>query len=479
MLFPIQGKWGLFCHEDFPDGQHIVYSTYLGGSAFDTGRGIAVDELGNAYVTGVTCSSDFPVVNPYDATFNGTRQQSAQGPPIGSDVFVSKLSPTGQELIYSTFVGGTCPANVTWRTDWVNFEDAGNDIAVDSLGCAYVVGTTCSPDFPTVNAYNGTFGGPYDAFLLQLGPSAETILYSTFIGGSGEDEGMGIALDQHGNIYATGLTASNDFPTVNALKDRTGNSTEGDYDAFVLKMSQNCSDLLFSTYLGGLYNDGAYAVAVDRLGRAYVAGYTYSSNFPIVGGINDSSTVSACFSDAFVSILNPDDGLLVYSSTVGGHSRYSADTPYGIQTANCLGLSPSGQVFVAGATDALDFPVAATATSSFKGGMFDGFVARIDSSGSNLGWSTCIGGSNTDGVNALSVCSNDSVVLVGETDSADSPTWNALNSSINGFDDCFVMKISTEAPAEQQSTLPLLIGATGTALLVAMTGALIYRKRTR
>lgn len=233
-------------------GNSLAYSTYLGGSSVDSGGGIAVDGLGAAYVTGITASSDFPTANSFDSDANG-----------GWDVFVTKLSPSGNSLEYSTYLGGTS-------------YERGRSIAVDGSGSAYITGITTSPDFPTANSFddswNGNGNGWSDAFVTKFSSSGDNIIYSTFLGGSHRDEAYGIAVDGSGSAYITGKTRSTNFPTANAY-DSLQNGT---YDAFVTKLSSFGNSLEYSTYLGGNIDEWGQSIAVGVSGSAYVTGATVS-----------------------------------------------------------------------------------------------------------------------------------------------------------------------------------------------------------
>jgi hypothetical protein len=200
----------------------LIYSTYLGGSNNDAGYSIAVDNAGNAYVTGVTASTDFPTVNPLQAT-------------NGRCAFVSKLNPAGSALIYSTYLNGF-----------------GDGIAVDSLGNAYITGWT-GAGFPTVNPLQPTFGGgTYDGFVAKLNAAGSALIYSTYLGGSGYDRSLGIAVDSAGDVYVTGYTDSTDFPTMNPLQPtNAGGDQACACDAFVAKLNAAGLALVYSTYLGG------------------------------------------------------------------------------------------------------------------------------------------------------------------------------------------------------------------------------------
>jgi hypothetical protein len=254
------GYYDVFVARLSAAGNSLLYSTYLGGPDEEEGRDIAVDGSGSAYVTGYTRSSEFPVVNPYDGSYSNT-----------SDAFVTKLSATGNSLLYSTYLGAGNP-------------DYGCGIAVDGSGSAYVTGYTYSFNFPTVNPYDGSHNGLYDVFVTRLSAAGNSLLYSTFLGGSSSDFGLGIAVDGSGSAYVTGFTESSNFPTVNAYDG----SFNGYYDVFVARLSAAGNSLLYSTYLGGTYIDEALGITVDDSGSAYVTGYTYSSDFPTVNPYDGS-----------------------------------------------------------------------------------------------------------------------------------------------------------------------------------------------
>jgi hypothetical protein len=246
-----------------PDGSGFEYSTFLGGSATDNAAGIAVDSSGNAYVTGQTDSSDFP-------TTTGAFQRNKPSTGFNTAAFVTKLSPSGSALVYSSFLGGS-------------LSDTGTAIAVDSSGRASVTGLVNSKNFPV------TFGAPQptgdytfgiigDAFVTTFAADGSSLVFSTYLGGKLLDQGTGIAVDPAGNVYVVGYTTSSDFPTVNALQPVFG----GVENAFIAKFNPNTSTLVYSTYLGGSGADQGLAIAVDSAGSAYVTGFTESTNFPTV-----------------------------------------------------------------------------------------------------------------------------------------------------------------------------------------------------
>jgi Bacterial Ig-like domain (group 3)/Beta-propeller repeat len=261
---PLQAAYGGGPEDAFvtklnPTGSALVYSTFLGGSDYDFGTGIAVDSAGDAYVIGRTYSTDFPTKNPLQAAANGGQ----------ADAFVAKLNPAGSAFVYSTYLGGS-------------LFDQGSGIAVDSAGNAYVIGDTDSDDFPTTkNAAQPAISGSEDAFVAKLNPTGSSLVYSTYLGGSDYENGYGIAVNSTGSAFLTGSTSSTDFPTTkNAAQPANG----GRADAFAAKLDPTGSAFVYSTYLGGSNSDQGWGIAVDSAGKAYITGLTCSTDFPITPG---------------------------------------------------------------------------------------------------------------------------------------------------------------------------------------------------
>jgi hypothetical protein len=259
----IHGPTDSFVSKINADGTALVYSTYLGGSGGEEALGIAVDATGNAYIAGMTFSTDFPTANAIQPSYGGSLQ----------DGFVTKINAAGDALVYSTYLGGTNG-------------DQANGIAVDASGNAYVTGSTASPDFPTTDAIQPTNEG-WDAFVTKISANGANLLYSTYLGGSNGDYGTGIALDSADEAYVAGYTYSTDFPTANAVQP-TNHGCPRNFpscDAFVTKISADGTGLVYSTYLGGTADDAAYGIAVDIHGNAYVTGETSSIDFPFANAI--------------------------------------------------------------------------------------------------------------------------------------------------------------------------------------------------
>ncbi len=394
-----------------PAGSALVYATYLGGSGWEEGRSIAVDPQGNAYVTGTTDSPDFPGT----AGAPDPRQEY-------TEAFVAKLNATGSGLMYATYLGG-------------GLLEEGFGIAVDGAGGAVVIGTTWSPDFPTTpGAFDPTWNeapgdNNGDVYVARVTPLGDAFSYATFLGGSLQDTGFGVAVSRFGEAFVTGSTESTDFPTSPSAFDRTQN---GYYDAFVAKLSASGSLLLFSTYLGTILGDFGRGIAADGLGNVYVTGYTNSDVFPTTPGAYDPTHNGD--DDAFIVKLAGDGASVRYSSFLGGGN---ADRGRGVV------VDALGQAHVAGETGSVDFPIVPGASQATLGGVQDAFVATLSDTGTRLLESTYLGGGGWDVAYSLALDANGTYVA-GYTESADFPaTPGAFDTSPNGLQDAFVAKLES------------------------------------
>ena len=420
----LHGREGRFRIGNYDHGKELVidppliYSTYHGGNGLDYAYAIAVDSIGNTYVTGGTGSTNFPPAGPLQSGLRGTE-----------DAFVTKISPNGSTRLYSTFLGGGGP-------------DEGRGIAVDVQGNAYITGSTGSLDFPTKNAIQGTTGGSGDAFLAKLNPSGSALVYSTYLGGSAQDTGTGIAIDAAGNAYVVGSTFSADFPTRNPFQSAKGSQE----DAFVAKINSAGSAWLYATYLGGNNVDEGNGIAVDAAGNAYVTGYTASTNFPVESPFRGSNAGGV---DAFVSKLNPAGSALVYSTYLGGSA-----TDYG----TAIAVDSSGSAYVTGIVTSEDFPVANAMDATLGShAVADAFVAKFSPSGSSLIYSTYLGGGSEDDPYAIAIDQAGNAYITGRTNSSDFPLTNPLQTTRFAFD-MFITEINASGSAKLFSTF---IGGTG------------------
>jgi hypothetical protein len=446
----------------------LVYSTYLGGSGgFDGAYGIAVDSSGNAYVVGVTDSTDFPIV--------GT---SLTAGPSGNEVaFVSKLNSTGTALIYSTYLGG-------------NGGDWGSGIALDANNSAYVVGQTGSSNFPvTSNAYQASMGSgaSQNAFVSKLSPDGQSLLYSTYLGGGGYDQGIGITLDANQNAYVTGYTNSgspNPFPTTASAFQTTLNSSYG--NGFISRIDttkSGSSSLIYSTFLGGSGNwDQTNGIAVDANQNVYVGGMTSSSDFPLTPSAYQTA-VDTYDGTAFLTQIDTTksgSAGLIYSTVLEGETYAagvaldasgkvyatagyvakfdttksgSASLVYFTRVGGSsdsftysISVDPSGDSYVCGWTWSTDLTVTPDAIQSTLGSSGqNAFVTVLGSDGSTVLYGTYVGGNGgtDDFASGLAIDQNYNIYVSGFTQSSNFQTTSgAFQTSLNGAMDGFVLKLS-------------------------------------
>ncbi|MGE0129949.1 MAG: SBBP repeat-containing protein [Blastocatellales bacterium] len=412
----------------------LEYSTFYGGSGTDIAYGIAVDRQGSVYVTGQTSSLNFPTQNPFDTQLNGA-----------NDAFVVKLSPRGDEIIFSTYIGGRNPGDRGWA------------IAVDQAGNVYFTGETTSINFPTVNAAQPNFRGGVDAFAAKLNIQGNELLYSTYLGGGFTDVSHDIALDRFDNAYITGRTESFNFPVKNPLQP----SLRGQRDAFVTKFNAD-GEVLFSTYLGGepvapgeRDEEAGYGIALDALRNVYITGFTSSPNFPVVNPIQG---VFGGVEDAFVTKLDSTGSAIIYSTFIGG---LRADNGRGIA------VDGFGNAYITGYTVSSDFPVV-NAFQQIYGGNGDGFVAKLNGEGAALVYSTFLGGSRDENSGLISDITPSCAIAVdglghayvaGKTESRDFPVVRPIQAGLRGDNDAFIAKFD---PAGSALIFSTYLGSTFT-----------------
>ena len=423
-------------------GTNLIYLTYLGGSADDFVASVAVDTNGNAFVTGFTDSPNFPTKNALDPTINGILNKRNKA--YAGDAFVAELDPSGSNLVFSTYLGGSGV-------------DSGNGIALDLSGNIYVAGTTTSTNFPimnpvafhligSTNLYLNHLAGTNNAFVTKIGAGGSPLIYSTYLGGFSYDVAEGIAVDAAGSAIVAGFTLSTNFPTTNAISsdlNRNGdmkNKTIA-YDAFVTKLSPSGTSLVYSTFLGSTNNDVGYRIACDAAGNAYVTGYSASPDFPntvtnIPGlySIVASNKNSSADVDAFLTKFDPN-GALVYSAFFGGKG---SDIGYGVA------VDPLGDAFVAGTTTSKDFPTNNTATALRNkiAGNSDIFVTAFNTNASALLYSGYLGGKGADNGYSIAVDAAGNAFIAGQTTSKDFVITNAFQPFRNGKGDAILSKIS-------------------------------------
>ncbi|MDH4152735.1 MAG: tandem-95 repeat protein, partial [Nitrospira sp.] len=403
----------------------LSYVAFLGGTGYDTAEGIAVDSSGNAYITGWTGSTDFPTtVGALDQSYNS-----------GSyDIYVAKLSATGNSLVYSTFIGGSG-------------NDTGNAIVVDGSGNVYIAGQTTSTDLSTVNAYQGTLKGSGDAVLMKLNSSGNALLYSTYFGGTsvaGGEVAYDLALDSAGIVYLAGQAYSSDMPLKNAYDATLG----GTYDAFVAKfdLSQSgANSLLYSSLFGGSGAEYANTIAVDGNGNFSIGGQTDSADLTTVNAYQSSY---AGLMDGFVTRFNSAGSAVTYSTYLGGST--------GSDWVEAIAIDAAGAIYVGGKTAGGFSTTAGAYDTTFNAGSADGFVVKLDptqSGAASAVYSTYLGGTGFDYVIGIDVDASGNAYLGGFTGSAGFPTTaDGADRVMTGSNDGFFAVLNSTGTALTYST---------------------------
>ncbi len=428
--FPAGTMYRMFVAKLSPLHQ-LVYSTFVGGRSRysnDDPYGMAVDPAGNVFLVGSTASSDFPVTP-------GALQGAYGG---NLDAFVLKLSADGSSLLYATYLGGQTI-------------DGATGIAVDSSGSAYVTGWTTDryygqpplgvDDFPTTPAaFNRTYAGGDDGWVAKITPDGRALVYSTLLGGTGDDVPYAIRVDPDGGTFVTGETSSPDFPvTPGAFQARVtpagwANDPSAARDAFVTRLSADGSRLAYSTLYGGRGEDSPEEMVVDARGHAYVAGYSTSPDLPMTAGAVQRRNVS--FQNGFLAEFSTTGTDVLYATYLGGGGEFVT----GLAWRNATTL------ILAGITRSDTFPTTPGAYSESRAGSEDGFVAAVDLGNGTLTYATLLGGTGADEILAMALNPLGHAVVFGYTTSSDFPlTSDHLPYPPNGWGDMFVSELALVA----------------------------------
>ncbi len=431
----------------------LIYSTYLGGSGDDQGFAIAVDQNGSAYIAGQTTSTNYPTSSPYQGSNAGGAH----------DVFVTKLNATGSAPTYSTYLGGAG-------------DDLANGIAVDSVGSAYVVGSTKSANFPTASAFQSSLLSVQNAYLTKLNTTGSALTYSTYFrgtSGAGTSLGRAVAVGSDGSAFIAGQTTFTTLPTTVGAFQTTFTASQ---DAYVAKFTPTGAALTYATYLAGSAiadDNAARGLAIDSSGNAYVAGYTNSTSFPTVSPIQAASGGNY---DGFLTKLNAAGSALMYSTYIGGS---------GSDQAGSVAVDASGNAYVQGITASTNFPTSAPIQASLGGGSYDAFVTKVNAAGSAYVYATYLGGSGAEGSTdeaAIAVDGAGNAYVVGGTSSTNFPvTSSGYQTTMSGTSDAYVTAINPTGSALVYSTfvggsdsdgaVAVAVGLNGDAYVVGATNS--------
>lgn len=423
-----------------------MYAIFIGATN-ESGTAIALDSSGDAWITGITHSVNFPTKNPFQATYGGG----------DTDGFVSEVSPDGNSLLFSSYLGGMS-------------SDSPEGIAIDPTGGVYVAMQTISSDLPVANnAFQKSVIGGWNGYVTKILPG--TIVWATYLGASRAVYPWAIAVDQSGHAFIVGRTDAPDFPvTSGAYEVGVPASSEA---SFVTKFTADGSGLVYSTYLGGTSFSVAFAVAIDAQGNAYVGGTVYGSDYPVKNAIQ--ANYGGGETDAFVTELTAAGDDLVFSTFLGGSNSDSCN-------GQALALGPDGSIYVGGVTNSPDFPTK-NSVQQFSLPVITeqnaiSYVTQLAPGGDSLVYSTFFGGSDVDSIFGLSVDSAANVFFTGYTRSTDMPTKNAYQSTFGtGITDAFLARFAPDvAPQSPFSVSPVILsfqyvigGATPAPQTIAVT----------
>ena len=415
----------------------VEFTTCFGGSDQKEGAsGVALDSEGNIYITGYTYSVDFPTVNPI---------QQKLSDMTSYDVFVTKMNPSGDRIIYSTYLIGL-------------FEDYGRAIAVDIQGNAYVTGQTRSQDFPIKGGLQISFdyshGSCLYGFITKINSDGNDLVFSTLLGGPTyefDNNPTAISVDRLGNIYVAGGTSSPEFPTKNPIQGNYGGGTS---DAFITKINPSGDSIIYSTFLGGRHCDGVSALTVDGSGNVYVAGLAMSQDFPTknalqpqIGDLNPD----ADWGDSFIAKINSAGDDLIFSTFLGG---------YGTDYILGMTVDDAGYIYVTGYTDSINFPTKnpiqvlwGFLRNPYGWWISDAFVSKISPDGKELVYSTFWGGAAGEDAYAIALDKSGNVFIVGDTESNDFVLKNSLLELVYGYVGAFITKFNSSGNGVLYSTL--------------------------
>jgi hypothetical protein len=398
------GEDDIFIAKFCSTGDTLEFCTYFGGNGNEQATGIAIDSAGRIWVCGGTTSTDLRTVMPLQAQNSGYE-----------DALIVCVSSAGDSLLFSSYLGG-------------NGQDRAGDLVVDNYGNVGVVGSTSSSNFPTVKALIDTLAGTAsDAFVCKINATSKALSYSTYFGGSGVDNAVGIVIDAEGAIYISGTTNSLDLPVVQPLQD----TLMGGVDLFVAKIDSSGVPLIRSTYWGGLQDDVARGMVLAPDGKMIIVGRTHSADYPLHLPLQDSCHSCASQSDGFVTVLDKMSGAVQFSTYLGG--------VLGDDEASAVVADKNSKIIVVGWTLASDFPTTMPLQSE-TAGLREAFVSIISSNGDSSEFSTFYGGGGDDEGQAVAVVDG-MIIVAGKTGSSDFPLQNPwLQQYAGGSSDGFVAR---------------------------------------
>lgn len=376
----------------------LEFSTYLGGSGDDVPSGIALNSMNEIIITGYTESVNFPTTSGiFDSTYN-----------LNTDIFLSKLSNKGESLLQSTYIGGS------------QYDYSISDLAIDSTDAIYIAGMTYSNDFPTTlnsfdDTFNGVLNGEKDIFFLKISSNLSTLIASSYFGGLGDEVCHDLEIDSMGDLFITGYVGgSANFPLTSGSFSTTFN---GSLDSFVSKVSTNYSNLLFSTYVGGNSTDQFLRLKLNSSSNIVAYGWSFSNNFPTLNAYDNSQNGNK---DVTLSKLSQNGSSLLFSTYFGGNKE---------EFSRALIIDSLNNIIIGGETNTFaNFPLISPIDSIFT--FREQFIAKFSSSGSNLLFSTYLGGDEWEYISSFDLDEQENLIIFSRTKSTNIPLVSALDTSL-------------------------------------------------
>ncbi|NHJ41180.1 MAG: hypothetical protein FK731_14200, partial [Asgard group archaeon] len=426
----------------YPNGS-LIFSTYLGGSAHEWATSVEIDSEDNIVLAGITGSEDFPLENPYQSEHMGGAESNA-------DIFVAKLAEDGQSLIFSTFLGGT-------NSDWCY------TLKLDANDRIAISGTTSSTNFPLLNPHQNSFRGILDSYLTVFEADGQSLLFSTYLGTTGQDNGRGIGFNSYG-VFLTGQMGVGDLGTEGAFQ---GTHAGGTLDAYLARFNIN-GTLEYFSFLGGTAVDRGNDIAIDGNENIILTGYTMSSNYPVLNAYQEENKGSC---ELFITKLNPTGENIIFSTYLGGG---------GIETGEALTVDQENNILITGKTKSNDYPITHNPNRTYELTEYDAFVSKIKDDGSRLLFSTTFGGEEEDVGIGICWYLNQSYVISGFTKSEEWPIYHAYQGEYAGNCDLFLMKISTEDVVEiPTSEIGIVVGVVGGCIIILIPTYLIQKRHKK
>lgn len=394
-------KWDIFLAKMNSDGNDLLWAAIIGGDGNDAAFGVDTDSFENIIIAGYTESNNIPVINAYDSEFNGER-----------DIYIAKIHSNGNQIQWATYIGGS-------------YDDSGLSLGVDSQDNIIFTGWTFSPDIPVPNGLYTHHSGDADIYLAKLRPNGREILWGTYIGGNGNDQGRSIALDSNDNIILGGFSNSMDIPLINSIY----NILNGILDMYIAKINSEGNMIYWSTYIGGSKEDLLRKVVIDNEDNIILGGFTNSHDIPVINGLGN---MYRGYFDTYIAKLNPSGTEILWSNYIGGSDN---DYCYSIDTDS------QNNIILSSSTRSMDISGSIPINNADNNSL-NIYLAKLNPAGNELLWDSFIIGENDDYCISLKMDNYDNIIIAGQTSSSNMPVPDGYDTSLNSPSDIYSAKIN-------------------------------------